>query len=487
MEEQMTRIFTSIAAGSFFAAIAMAQAPPHYTITDLGTLPGGKFSQATGLSDKGVVTGVAAAADGIQHAVLWQQGVMTDIGASGLGGPNNGAFGINAAGRAGVQGESSAKDPNNENFCAYGTGLNCLPYVWQAGVFTPLATLGGNNAGVGQINIQGEVSGFAENNIRDPQCPPGVTFTGTGPQVLDYEAVVWGPAPGQIRELHPLPGDTVGIALWINDNSQAVGISGTCANTVLPPLAGGPHAVLWEKDGSVHDLGNLGGGTGDANTLTGNVALSLNNQGQVVGASPPPHAVGSHAFLWTKDKGMRDLGTLPGDIASGGVGINESGQVVGPSFDADGNPRAILWQNGVLSDLNTLVPGGSPLFLLFATAINSSGVISGFGVTSAGDTHGFLATPVPVTTASAGPKNATVIGREIMLDGTGSKSGDGKPLTYVWSIPQGNPSAGLLHGNTATPTVQFGPGRGVYTFQLTVTDSTGTSVSDVATVNFQGN
>jgi hypothetical protein len=29
--------------------------------------------------------------------------------------------------------------------------------------------------------------------------------------------------------------------------------------------------------------------------------------------------------------------------------------------------------------------------------------------------------------------------------------------------------------------------RGVYTFQLTVTDSTGTSTSDLVTVNFQGN
>jgi hypothetical protein len=108
-------------------------------------------------------------------------------------------------------------------------------------------------------------------------------------------------------------------------------------------------------------------------------------------------------------------------------------------------------------------------------------------VTSTGDVHGFLATPAPVTTATAGPKNSTVVGREITLDGTASISADDKPLTYQWSIPQGSPSAGILHGNTATPSVQFSPARGVYTFQLTVTDSTGTSASDVVTVNFQGN
>ena len=96
------------------------------------------------------------------------------------------------------------------------------------------------------------MAGIAENSTRDPECPTGLALNGTGPQVLDFEAVIWGPRQGEIRELPPLPGDTVGVALWINDNGQAVGASGACANTVLPPLASGPHAVLWEKDGSVH-------------------------------------------------------------------------------------------------------------------------------------------------------------------------------------------------------------------------------------------
>jgi probable HAF family extracellular repeat protein len=487
VEEQMKTILTSIAAGSLLTALAIAQPAPRYALTDLGTLPGGKFSQATGIDNKGLITGVSTVADGTQHAVLWQGGKIKDIVAPGFEGPNSSAFGSNESGLVGIQAESSVKDPNDENFCAYGTGLKCLPFLWKDGVLTPLATLGGNNASIGQMNSRGEVPGLAENNIRDPECLPGVAFTGTGPQVLDYEAVIWGPGPGQIRELHPLPGDTVGIALWINDSGQAVGISGRCGNTVIPPLAGGPHAVLWENDGSVHDLGNLGGGTGDATTVTGNVALAINNQGQVVGASPLPNPTGSTAFLWTKEKGMQSLGTLPGDVTSGAVAINDGGQAVGVSFDAKGSPRAVVWQKGVITDFNTLVPADSPLFLLFSTAINSRGQIVGFGVTSTGDTHGFLATPAPVTTAAAGPKSATVVGREMTLDGTASISADGKPLTYQWSIPQGSPSAGILHGNTATPSVQFSPARGVYTFQLTVTDSTGTSASDVVTVNFQGN
>jgi hypothetical protein len=42
--------------------------------------------------------------------------------------------------------------------------------------------------------------------------------------------------------------------------------------------------------------------------------------------------------------------------------------------------RGRTWQNGVMTDLNTLIPAASPLFLLFATAINSHGEIAGFGV-----------------------------------------------------------------------------------------------------------
>ena len=95
------------------------------------------------------------------------------------------------------------------------------------------------------------------------------------------------------------------------------------------------------------------------------------------------------------------FGTLPGDVSSGGVAINDGGEVVGASFDKDGNSRAYRWQDGLMSDLNTLVPANSPLFLLFATGINASGEIAGFGAvksTCMGDpslceVHAFLASP----------------------------------------------------------------------------------------------
>jgi hypothetical protein len=95
--------------------------------------------------------------------------------------------------------------------------------------------------------------------------------------------------------------------------------------------------------------------------------------------------------------------------------------------------------------------------------------------------------PAAKTTAVAAPKNATAQQRQFQLDGSASTSFDGKPLTYAWTIPQGSPQAGIVGGATAKPTVQFGGARGVYLFQLTVTDSAGTTATDVASVNFTGN
>lgn len=91
------------------------------------------------------------------------------------------------------------------------------------------------------------------------------------------------------------------------------------------------------------------------------------------------------------------------------------------------------------------------------------------------------------TKAVADPKNATAGSGETQLDGSKSTSANGQPLTYQWTVPKGSPSAAILNGDLAIPTVQFAQGRGVYAFLLTVTDSTGTSSSDLATVNFVGN
>jgi probable HAF family extracellular repeat protein len=411
-----SRTMTHIAGIALFALLAIpiglvaqvnhqqnAQEPQHYTVTDLGTLEGGTFSQPFFINKYGLVSGSASLPDGTQHAVLWLDGLMGDIGAPGLGGPNSIAFGDNVRFQAAGEAETSTPDPNGEDFCGFGTHLTCLPFLWQDGVMTPLPTLGGNNGEASAINNRGEVAGFAENSSPDPGCP--------APQVLHFKPVVW--ENGVIHRLPTLGGDPDGVAFMINDNGQAVGASGNCAtfNPIdlynLVPV----HALLWEK-GKATDLGNLGGTTGQAG---GNIALDINNQGQVVGNSDLPGDTTFHAFLWTRRTGMQDLGTLSGDVASLSISINSAGSVVGASLDASGNPRAFLWRNGVMTDLNTLIAGDSPLYLLTGCSINSRGEITGLGLTSTGEVHTYLASPAH---AVANSENASqdVISRRVLSD-----------------------------------------------------------------------
>jgi probable HAF family extracellular repeat protein len=344
---------------------------PRYTVTDLGTL-GGTFVDAWGLNNRSWVEGISnLAGDQTQHAFVWRNGVMTDLGT--LGGPNSIAFySPNERGELTGNAETLTLDPLGEDVCGYGDHLVCLPFVWQAGVMTSLpTTLGGSNGYAHGVNNRGQIVGSAENATHDPTCTP--------PQVLDFEPVIWGPKQGKFKttQLLLLPGDTVGDALWINDNGQAVGITGSCTTNV--------HAALWQ-DGTVSNLGNLGG-------TINHIPFAINNEGQVVGQSDLPGDTTFHAFLWQNGV-MTDLGTLPGDFASVAFGINGKGQMVGTSYDASGNPRAFLRQRGVMTDLNTLIPAGSPLFLLDGNGINSSGEIVGDALqVSTGEVHAYLATP----------------------------------------------------------------------------------------------
>jgi probable HAF family extracellular repeat protein len=224
-------------------------------------------------------------------------------------------------------------------------------------------------------------------------------------QKLRFEGVIWGPKPHESRRLPPLESDTVSLALWMNDHGEAVGSSGLCGNTAIPPVAFGPRAVLWDKDGTPHDLGNLG-------AAAQNAGIGINSRGEVVGASSlqsdsTPFNK-SDGFLWTKERGIVDLGTLPGDVASAALGINDDREIVGVSIDSSGNPRPVYWHNGAPVDLNTQVPADSTIHLLWAGAINNRGEIAGWGVDKAtGDTHTYLAVPYRCADGSIPPVNVS--------------------------------------------------------------------------------
>jgi probable HAF family extracellular repeat protein len=126
----------------------------------------------------------------------------------------------------------------------------------------------------------------------------------------------------------------------------------------------------------------------------GNIGLSVNNLGQVVGASTLAGNETTHGFLWSRGTGMRDLGTLAGDVQSFAAALNEQAQVVGGSFDPEGKPRGYLWERGQMTDFNDLVGSDSPLYVLLNFSINDRGEVAGFGATDDGEIHAFVARPV---------------------------------------------------------------------------------------------
>ncbi len=284
MEEQMKTILISIAASSLLATLATAQTP-RYIVTDLGTL-GGTVGSANGINYEGRVAGAASLPSGASRAFLSGPGAMYDLGT--LGGPNSSEAGLNASSQMAVFAETPKTDPLSENFCGFGTSNICLAAIWN-GTLTALPTLGGTNSIAYAINNQGQVAGAAETSTKDPTC--------IAPQVFQFEAALWGPA-GQVQELPPLPGDTVGAALWLNNYGQVVGSSGTCASGGVTPTFDGTHAVLWQN-GVPANLGNLGGAM---------VALgqSINDLGEVVGCAdlaselPGFPFIQIHSFLWTQ-------------------------------------------------------------------------------------------------------------------------------------------------------------------------------------------
>jgi len=356
-------------------AVAVRGAPPpapgahapRYRYVDLGTI-GGIYGGGNSINQRGWASGFSTlVGDAAQHATLWAPGVSPDLGT--LGGDNSGVEWLvhNENGMIAGISETADVDPNSETWsCAYFfpsvTHHVCRGFVWQDGVMTELPTLGGTHGYAAGMNDLGQIAGWAETPSADPTCNP--------PQVLQFEAVVYGPGPGEIHALPPLAGDPDGAATAVNDNGQVVGISGLCSNAFGGLSA--QHALLWEN-GVPTDIGSLGG-------QAWNTPTAINRKGEIVGFSDLPNDDPAHpnyhAFLWTRAGGIQDLQTVPGDVRSQALGINNHEQVVGLSIDAAHHLRAFLWQDGVDMDLNALVPPGTP-FLIYANDINDRGEITG--------------------------------------------------------------------------------------------------------------
>ncbi len=376
-------ILLIVASCGLFAA---SQQPSHYTITDLPSL-GGTNSRANSINNRGWLAGYSnLAGNQARHAALWRDGALTNLGT--LGGPNSAVTWSVKANSGIISGiaQTNMPDPLGEAWSSAAfypgpnnTGFINLGFIWENGQMQALSTLGGNNGFATGANSRGDVVGWAENTTQDATCVP--------PQVLQFRPVVWEKKHHQIRELPLVPGDTSGAATGINEQGEAVGISGICDQAVGRYTA--RHAIIWDKHGGVTDIGNLG-------ALWWNTPTNINQRGDVVGFAGAPNDPDGNflqAFIWTAKDGMRPLGFLPGDVHSEAYGINEKRQVVGLSCDADGNCRAFIWEDGLMKDLNDLKPASYTALLEQARDINEAGEIAGRSLDPVTGRKAFLATP----------------------------------------------------------------------------------------------
>jgi probable HAF family extracellular repeat protein len=219
--------------------------------------------------------------------------------------------------------------------------------LWQKGMIQDLGTLGGTSSFASSINDAGQIIGPALNNILDPFSMLGIgsqtTFTQT-------RAFLWD--RGMMQDLGTLGGPD-SWALFINNRGQVAGFSYTSdvpdPNSGLPPI----HPFLWTKGKGMQDLGNFGG----TNPFYKQYLVSgLNNRGQVTGAMTLPGDQTAHPYLWD-GKQLADLGTLGGSSAWG-YGLNDAAVVIGLAYlPGDQVYHAFRWENGVMTDLGPGVDG----------------------------------------------------------------------------------------------------------------------------------
>jgi probable HAF family extracellular repeat protein len=323
----------AVAVGLPAAAAAPAAAATTYTITDLGSLGGG-VAHGLAINASGQVTGDSVSSQLVQvpcppqryggpqkcfthpdHAFVWSNGTMTDLGT--LGGLDSRGVAINGSGE--VVGYSAGKDT--------GTGGE---FLWNGRNMKPLSA----PAEAYGINDSGQIAG---------QCRNSMFLQG-------YACVVSNGAITALPESNPsieclyintiIPAN-IPAAVAINNNGQVLG---NCFNS-----AGGL-AVVWTND-TPTVLPTLGG------VASSGTAISSN--GQVVGTSQTSTGA-EDGFLWSNGT-MTDLGSNFSPAA-----VNDSGVIVGGQF---------VYSNGTLQNLNNLIPAGSPYQIQSATGINNNGQI----------------------------------------------------------------------------------------------------------------
>jgi uncharacterized membrane protein len=296
---------------------------------------------------------------------------------------------------------------------------------------------------------------FRPSAINDRGHVAGAVATGAqdafGSRV--YDAALYD--RGVLRDLVPVPGDASSFAADINEAGQVVGYAATGGFLfdagVLRPLgfipaainnagqvagSSGGRAVLYDGGEpralgadavlatDVNDAGRVvglgadgpflyeGGVTQNLTGLPNAEGLRINSAGQIIGNYSPcggdDPCDSVKGLLYDPLSGL-NLDLTAGFILPAGaefagsdeaLGINDAGQVVGRVFlniiDPGGSNflgHAFLFQDGVMLDLNGLIPADGGWVLESATAINNRGQIVGTAFGPEGRMRGVLLTP----------------------------------------------------------------------------------------------
>ena len=404
------------------------------TATDLGHL-GGNWSEAVAVNEAGIVAGNSRIASGDIHAFVWNNGVMTDLGAQGT---SSKAVAINSSGD--VVG-------NNQ------TAAGSRGFIWRNGVMTDLGTLGGATTEVADMNDAGEVVGkstTASGANHGFRWKDGVmtdlgTLGGTTSYAVDINSVgqivgtseiapygwrgfLW--SNGSLIDLGPFP-----YPIDINLNTFATKINET--GTIVGygnyfPSGHYTHPFLW-KNGLMTDIG------ADAFFGDHGHAADINHLEQVVG-SFTIHAPPAAGFLW-QDGRLEPVGPYDNSAFSHALRINDNGEVIGYNFLLVGSSstvhHAFTWKGGKLTYLPT--PFGE---VSDAAAISNAGRIAG---TNAGRAVLWSREVVPNAPDSIG----TFRGGAWYLDRNGNRAWDAGDSAFSFGNPGDAPVSGRWDGGNA--------------------------------------